>query len=97
MASSNVKIVNEYLSLMDHYRENVVKKSVSTQTGHRESMEFQISLSENKRARIFYSKSYKEYVLSFNYTNCKKFIVSKSMWKIFRIHFNRIDSILTKT
>lgn len=72
-----------------------LKKSVSTQTGHRECQEFQLSLSDHKRLRLFYSKSYKDYVLSFNYTNCKKFIISKSMWQILRPYLNKIDRVLS--
>ena len=70
------------------------KRSISTQTGI--SSEFCISLTRSKIARLYYSESYKDYVLCFSFSNSKKFIISKSMWKILRSHINQIDNELNK-
>lgn len=91
MVQREIDVVRDVLKLL----EEGSKKSISTQTGEQELEEFQLSLSENKRARLYYSESYKDFVLSFNYTNCKKFIVTKPMWKVLRPYLNKIDSILS--
>ena len=67
-----------------------LKKSVSTQT----QFDFTFHLTNYKSVRIYYSKSYKDYVVSLNLGNSKKFIVTKSMWKIFKIYYPLIDKIL---
>ena len=64
-----------------------LKKSVTTQT----QFDFTFHLSNYKSVRIYYSKSYKEYVVSLNLGNSKKFIINKSMWKIFKIFYPLID------
>ena len=69
-----------------------IKKDSSTQTG--DPKEFQINLSENKHIRIYFSKTYKTHILSLNFGNCKKYIITKSMWKRLRVHLDRIDEIL---
>jgi hypothetical protein len=55
-----------------------------------------INLSKSKKFRMYYSKSYKDYVISFNFTNCRKFLISRSMWKIFRKYINIIDGELNR-
>ncbi len=67
--------------------------SVSTQTGVNED-EFCIYMSKNKTFRVYNSKTYKGSVLSFNFGNFKKYIITKPMWKIFRRHIPHIDRIL---
>ena len=69
-----------------------ILNTVSTQTG--ELFEFCLCLSKTKRARLYYSDAYNEYVLSFSFGNCKKFIISKSMWKILREKITHIDYVL---
>ena len=69
-----------------------LKKDISTQTG--DPYEFQINLSENKNIRVYFSKTYKSHILSLNFGNCKKYIITKPMWKKFRVHINRINQIL---
>lgn len=66
------------------------KKSASTQT----EFDFTFFLSNYKSVRIYYSKSYKDYVVSFNLGNSKKFIVTKSMWKILKIYYPLINKYL---
>ena len=66
------------------------KKSVSTQT----QLDFTFYLSDYKSVRLYYSKSYKDYVLSLALGNSKKFIITKSMWKIFKIYYPLIDKVL---
>ena len=36
---------------------------------------------------------YKEYVISLSYGSCKRFIINKAMWNIFRTQFESIDKI----
>ena len=67
-----------------------LKKSASTQT----EFDFTFFLSNYKIVRIYFSKSYKDYVVSFNLGNSKKFIVTKSMWKILRIYYPLINKYL---
>lgn len=70
------------------------KKDAITQTG--DNSEFFVSLSENKYAKLYYSESYKELVLSFNINRSKSFIITKSMWKKLRPHILLIDSQLSQ-
>ena len=56
--------------------------------------DFTFNLSNYKSVRIYYSKSYKDYVVSFNLGNSKKFIVTKSMWKTFKIFYPLINKFL---
>ena len=65
---------------------------VSTQTG--DLYEFVLCLTNTKMARLYYSESYNEYVLSFNYGSCKKFIITKQMWKVLRNKIGAIDKVL---
>jgi hypothetical protein len=68
------------------------KKSISTQTGN--SVEFCVQLNENKRARLYYSDSYKDYVLAFNINKSKSFILDRHMWKKLRNHIQKIENEL---
>ena len=70
--------------------------SVYTQTNQVEddNKEFCIYMSNNKTFRLYKSKAYKNFVLSFNFGNFKKYIITKSMWVIFRKYINQIDSLL---
>ncbi len=66
-------------------------KNVGVQTGDNELL---IYLSNKKTARIYYSTSYKEKVLSFNFGTSKNFIFTKLMWKILLQNLNEINQIL---
>lgn len=69
------------------------KKDISTQTG---DFEYFFNLSNYKNVRVYFSKSYKQYVLSINFGQCKKYIITTKMWKQFRRHIKVIDFILSK-
>lgn len=58
--------------------------------------EFYLSLSNSKSVRLYYSKSYKDYVLSFRLGKSKKFILTKPMWIIFRKYLPHINKVLSK-
>ena len=66
-------------------------KTIATQTGN--SNDLFIYLSDNKSIRVYYSNSYKEIVLSFNFGS-KSFIITRSMWLIFKKNFIKIDNLL---
>ena len=64
------------------------------------SLHIKEELSNTKCYELYYSKSYKDHVLSFN--SCikstkneyKKFIITKSMWKKIKKNFLLIDYVL---
>lgn len=84
--------------MIDNQRKKEIKhtsmKNVASQTG--DIYEFSVCLSNHKRARLYYSESYKDYVLSLSYNSSKKFIISKSMWKKLRVFLKNIDFVLNK-
>jgi len=53
--------------------------------------EFTFYINPNKYIQIYFSKIYKEHVLSINFGKNKKFVFTKSMWKIFRNYIDKID------
>jgi hypothetical protein len=69
-------------------------KSVSTQTG--DENERCITISDTKKIQLYYSKSYKNYIVSFNLNDSKKFILTKEKWLLFRKHIEEIDDIMTR-
>ena len=69
------------------------KRDNSTQTG--ESVEFSFFLSNSKIVNLYYSKSYKDYVLCFNLSSSKKFIITRQMWKIFKTYLPLIEKVLS--
>ena len=71
------------------------KKSISTSTQTNNLDEFYVNLSSTKHARLHYSESYKDMVLSFNINQSKSFIITRQMWNIFKLHLNEIDKILS--
>ena len=68
--------------------------SVATQTGINDDL--CITLSQSKKIQLYYSKSYKENVLSFNLGKSKKFTLNKKNWLVFRKFLYQIDYSLTK-
>ncbi len=68
-------------------------KAVSTQTENTE--EFCVFIGSNKTFRVYFSKTYNEFVLSFNFGNSKKYILTSEMWIKFREYIHTIDKILT--
>ena len=68
-------------------------RNIGVQTG--DDNDLYIYLTNKKTARIYLSPAYKEKFLSLNFGTSKSFIITKSMWKIFRNHFSEIDNILS--
>jgi hypothetical protein len=84
----------EYIKKMIENNMSIpIKKSVAVQTGFNNDLS--ISLSHSKKVELYYSKSYKEYVLSFNLGKSKKFIITKKKWQYFRQYLSQIDETLT--
>ena len=69
-------------------------KSIGIQTG--DENERCLTISDTKKIRLYYSKSYKNYILSFDLNDSKKFILTKEKWLIFRKHIEEIDDIMTR-
>jgi hypothetical protein len=84
---------HEYIKKMIE-KSNKLTNSVAVQTGIND--ELSISLSHAKKIELYFSKSYKDYVLSFNLGKSKKFIITKKKWLYFRKFLNQIDKTLTK-
>ena len=68
-------------------------QDIATQTG--DLNERCITISDTKKIRLYYSKSYKEFIISFDLNDSKKFILSKEKWSLFRLHLEEIDEIMT--
>ena len=68
--------------------------SVAVQTGINDDLS--ITFSHSKKIHLYYSKSYRDYVLSFNLGQSKKFIITKKKWMLFRKYLNQIDETMTK-
>ena len=68
-------------------------KTISTQTSDKE---LEIQLSHSKIIKVYYSKSFKEYVVSFNLGNSKKFVISRAKWLYLRKFLDKIDKILVE-
>ena len=64
----------------------------STQTG--DYIEFFEYLSKTKTIHMYWSESYKDYVVCLSFFNCKKYIITRPMWKRFRNFFSQIDNVL---
>ena len=75
-------------------QKKLLKNSKSTQTG--DFIEFLVYLDKTKTVRLYYSSSYKDYVLCLHFSNNKRYIVTKPMWKIFRKHLVNIDNVLNR-
>lgn len=69
---------------------SIKKVTVAIQT-EENSPELFFNISKNKNVHLYYSKTYKDFVLSFNFSNCKKYIITKDMWKFFKFHYSKID------
>ena len=70
------------------------KKNIGIQTG--DLIEFSFLITKSKLVRLYYSKCYKDYVLSIKLNNSKKIIITRHMWKVFRKYINQIDNELSK-
>jgi hypothetical protein len=52
-----------------------------------------IIFTQSKKIEVYYSKSYKQFVVSFK-LGSKKFIIDKKKWIYFRLFLNKIDDII---
>jgi hypothetical protein len=71
-----------------------LSKTAHTSKNVGDLIEFSIQLNKSKRARLYYSKSYRDYVLSFNINSTKSFIIDRRMWKILKKYLNFIENEL---
>lgn len=55
--------------------------------------EISITLSNSKQINVYYSKSFKEFVISFN-LGSKKFVINRKNWLYFRKFLNDIDQTI---
>ena len=69
-------------------------KSIGIQTG--DENERCLTISDTKKIRLYYSKSYKNYILSFDLNDSKKFILTKEKWLLFRKHIEEIADSMTR-
>ena len=67
----------------------------ATQTG--DFNEFMVYLDKTKTMRVYFSESYKDYVMCLHFSNNKRYIITKQMWKILRLQYFRIDHVLGRT
>ena len=68
------------------------KRDISTQT----QSEFRVNLTAKRKFTVYYSKCYKDFVLSFSFSDGKNYIITRDMWLIFRKFIPQIDILLTK-
>ena len=66
-------------------------KDASTDTNDKKSIS--ITLSHSKSVKVYYSKAFKEFVVSFE-LGSKKFVFSKKKWLYFRNFLEQIDEII---
>jgi hypothetical protein len=76
--------------IIQHRLNNQISKA--SQTG--DLVEFCVQLNKNKRARLYFSDSYKDYVLAFNINKSKTFIITRLMWKRLKKYIKHIDNEL---
>jgi hypothetical protein len=69
--------------------QNINNKSTQTPEGY----EFFFNLTKTKRGHFYYSKSYKDYVLCLEFSNRKKYILTRENWKLFRRYIKFIDNV----
>ena len=68
-----------------------VYRDASTDTNDQKSIS--ITLSHSKSVKVYYSKAFKEFVVSFE-LGSKKFVFSKKKWLYFRNFLEQIDEII---
>jgi hypothetical protein len=69
------------------------KKMLKDSSTNTNDKSLSITLSHSKSIQVYYSKAYKEYVISFN-LGAKKFIISKKKWLYFRNFLAQIDEAI---
>ena len=68
-----------------------IYKDASTDTNDKKSIS--ITVSHSKSVKVYYSKVFKEFVVSFE-LGSKKFVFSKKKWLYFRNFLEQIDEII---
>ena len=68
-----------------------IYRDASTDTNDKNSIS--ITLSHSKSVKVYYSKAFKEFVVSFE-LGSKKFVFSKKKWLYFRNFLEQIDEII---
>ena len=68
-----------------------IYRDASTDTNDKKSIS--ITLSHSKSVKVYYSKAFKEFVVSFE-LGSKKFVFSKKKWLYFRNFLEQIDEII---
>jgi hypothetical protein len=66
-----------------------IYRDASTDTNDQKSIS--ITLSHSKSVKVYYSKAFKEFVVSFE-LGSKKFVFSKKKWLYFRNFLEQIDT-----
>jgi len=64
------------------------------QTESKRTPDFSVQLAKNKFIKLYQSRVYNDYILTINTNHSKKIVITRSMWKIFRLFINQIDSVL---
>ena len=72
-------------------KRNEKLKEIGVQTEEKISPEFHIQLSKNKFIKLYKSKVYSDYILTFNINKSKKIVITRSMWKILLKNSNQIN------
>ncbi len=85
-------MTQKQIDIFNFMQNTINQRTIWTQTGEQDHLF--IHLENKKTARIYYSSSYKENVLSLNFGSSKNFIFTKSMWNIFRKYIKTIDNLL---
>ena len=85
------KILNMAQAQLDLAKKQKSFKDSSTNTNDKNIF---IAISHSKTIEVYYSKAFKEYVVSFN-LGSKKFILNKKKWLYFRNFLNEIDDTIS--
>lgn len=86
--------------MVDNFKKSRIKQKMrtrDTQTQTGDPFEYFFNLNDFKHVRVYYSESYKDYVLSINFGKCKKYIITRKMWYIFQLHYSILDNIFNST
>ena len=54
--------------------------------------ELYVQLDKTKSMHMYYSQPYKDYVICLNFSNCKRYIITRSVWHNFKQHFDHINN-----
>lgn len=80
--------------MIELYKKKLSHRDIGIQCNNEfANRDFEIYLSKNKYMRLYKSKIYKDYILSFNINKSKKIVITKSMWKIIKQNFCQINGV----